>query len=287
MGPIGKYQRQANAYEFFTARAADGRPFTAQDIADYCGWDVSTPKTYITKKWKDFLAPASAGHFTVRPEFARVSKERFLSRATQKEPIYTGYIRTRHDHAAVFELRLALTGEVRLKESLDELLFADGLENRIREIGLDAMERLCPRSPGVSDDAYVAYLVDQASVFRGYTINRERVCLRTAAPMSRAQAGARYADGGRYLVDGAITIVKFTVPCATGSDSFEDTCEPHEDIHAACPFDADELDEEVRRIRGLFFLLFVEAIVRTAESGDDIWLIESGVANRIYHWSTP
>ena len=287
MGSPGKYQRQERAYLFFNERAADRNAFSVEDIADYCGWDVSTPKTYLTKKWKDFLSPAGSGRFTVKPEFVRITKEQFLGRASQKNPIYTEHIRTKHDYVVIFEFYLALTGDDKLKESLDELLFADGLENRIREIGLEEIERLYPKDPGASDDSYITYLIEQASVFRGYSISHENGRFRTGELMPRSQAGALYASGGRYLADETTAVVKFVIPCSTGSDSFKDMYELSEDIHETCSFYPDDLEQEVRRIRGLFFILFVEAIVRNAESEDDIWLVESGVENRVYHWRVP
>jgi hypothetical protein len=44
------------------------------------------------------------------------------------------------------------------------------------------------------------------------------------------------------------------------------------------------LDDEVRRVRKLFFLLFVETVVRTVKGEDEIWLVESGVDRRLCRW---
>lgn len=49
-------------------------------------------------------------------------------------------------------------------------------------------------------------------------------------------------------------------------------------------FDQREFEQEVREIRALFFLIFVEAVVQSVQNQEEIWLLEGGVAERLYVW---
>jgi hypothetical protein len=41
-------------------------------------------------------------------------------------------------------------------------------------------------------------------------------------------------------------------------------------------------EKEVREIRALFFLIFVEAVVPSVQNQEEIWLLEGGVVERLY-----
>ena len=57
-------------------------------------------------------------------------------------------------------------------------------------------------------------------------------------------------------------------------------------LDSPVPVDQERLWEEVRATRFLFFQLFVEAVVRTVDGEDEIWLIEeSPEGRRLYKWS--
>lgn len=86
-------------------------------------------------------------------------------------------------------------------------------------------------------------------------------------------------------MDETTAVVRFIVPCSEGSVAFEEQYGCDDALHAPGDFDTAALDEELRRIRGLFFYLFVEAVVRTVKGEDEIWLMESGVTTQLYRWS--
>ena len=81
-------------------------------------------------------------------------------------------------------------------------------------------------------------------------------------------------------------MVRFFVALETGSGKFGGT---FEQLVAALdkvePSEAVALAGEVRVARVLFFQLFVEAVVRTVEGEDEIWLVEQGpLGRRLYRW---
>jgi hypothetical protein len=280
-----KYGPTEKAYEFFAKRVDDRNTFSIQELADYCGWKSSTPRTYVGKKWKDFLEPVGLGKYRVKPDFKRIGRSQFLGQASQKAPVYTEYERAKHDHVIIYEFLLPLTREDKLRAALDELFFSDCLKQRVREVGLSKLEEVVPRPADMDDEAYLDHVLEAASIFGGYSILHVSGRFRGQRLISRQNAGGLLADGVRYLIDETTAVVRFIIPCQTGCSSFEEDYGARGEIHAAAKCPQDQLEAEVRQIRGLFFLLFAEAVVRTVKGEDEIWLVESGVKSRVYRWS--
>jgi len=285
MADSNKFDKQRKAFDFFTARLKDQREFNLQEVADYCGWKIATPKSYLTKKWKDLLTATGAKSFRVRREFNRITEEQFLGQASQNTPIYTDYSRNAHQYTVVFEFLLPLTREDKLRNALDELFYSDCLRQRIQEVGLDAMQKVLDRTPGLSDEEFLDELVERASVFGGYSIQHVQGRFRAGDMKSRKEAGGMLGAGERYLIDETTAVVKFIIPCSEGSTPFEESYGRQDSFHSPSDYCPDKLEDELRRVRGLFFYLFVEAVVRTVEGEAEIWLIESGVTTRLYRWS--
>jgi hypothetical protein len=103
--------------------------------------------------------------------------------------------------------------------------------------------------------------------------------------MTRQDALEHVTNGGRYLIDETTAVVRFIIPCQTGMFTLFDTLESVGDLLGL--FDSQDdtaLEAEVSLVRKLFFLLFVETIVRTVKGEEEIWLVESGVRQRLYRW---
>ncbi len=78
------------AYDFFIAH--EGKSFVLQDLCVVTGWKPSTARTYIAKKWKDFLQKTESGEYVV-DGFVKISKEGFIARQsqiTQQTPQFAG-----------------------------------------------------------------------------------------------------------------------------------------------------------------------------------------------------
>jgi hypothetical protein len=92
-------------------------------------------------------------------------------------------------------------------------------------------------------------------------------------------------NGGRYLIDETTAVVRFIIPSQTGMFTLFDTLESVGDLRGLFDAPDDEaLETEVDLVRKLFFLLFVETVVRTVKGEDEIWLVESRVCHRLYRW---
>lgn len=72
----------AQAYRFFRERR--GRTFKLEELEKATGWSVPTIKTYIVKRWSDFLQPEGPGLYRVL-EFD-FSEEEFFAQQSQLAP---------------------------------------------------------------------------------------------------------------------------------------------------------------------------------------------------------
>jgi hypothetical protein len=102
--------------------------------------------------------------------------------------------------------------------------------------------------------------------------------------MTRQASLEHVLNGGRYLIDETTAVVRFIVPCKAGTFAFSDTLEASFDWLSSVDTPDSALEDEVQLIRKLFFLLFVDTVVRTVKGEDEIWLVESGARHGLYRW---
>jgi hypothetical protein len=272
-------------FKFFRDRARDGKPFSLDDLEIASGWSRASIDTYKSKQWKDLLDKSGSGSWTVRKEFLRLSEAEFLDHISQKRPLFSRYSRKGHDHYVMFEFLLPLTRESQLRAALDDLFYADTVEQRLKEIGVAKLAEIVPRKSTESADAFYTRVVELAAGrFGGYSVSHVAGRYKAAQLMTRHAALEHVTSGGRYLIDETTAVVRFIIPCQTGAFTFSDTLEPSHESPGL--FDATEgaLEDEVHLVRRLFFVLFVETVVRTVKGEEEIWLVESGVRDRLYRW---
>jgi hypothetical protein len=276
------------AYTFLRGRATSGKAFSLDELSTASGWSLSSAKTYRSKMLRDLLEPAGRGKLRAKREVLRLSEETFVAHMTQVRPVFTEYSRTKYERLITYEFLLPLTREDKLRRSLDALFFTDTLKTRLGEIGLDKLETLIPRPAGTSDDKFLSILASEASrIGAGYSVAHTSGRFRAADLMSRREAGDLLAVDGRYLVDETTAIVRFIIPLHAGKVLYGKTFEQMAQALSILE-DVDEtaLAAEVRKVRVLFFQLFVEAVVRTVQGEDEIWLIEeSPTGRRLYTWT--
>jgi hypothetical protein len=271
-------------FEFFRERALDGESFTLEELENASGWSRSSIDTYRSKQWKELLEKGADGAFCVRREFLRLTKAEFLDHITQKRPLFAKYRRRGYDSYVMFEFLIPLTRESQLRAALDELFYADTMEQRLREIGISQLESTISREDSEDDEEYLERVVRLAADrFGGYSISHVSGRYKAATLRSRQDALAHVLDGGRYLIDETTATVRFVVPCKCTEYALPDSLSDAADIGSPLS-EAKELHEEVVLIRRLFFMLFVETVVRTIKGEDEIWLLEEGVAHRLYVW---
>lgn len=284
-------EAQVRAYEFLQQRLKSSTPFRYEDLTSTTGWARSSAETYVSKQLKDFLERVAPGQFLVRPEFDRVTLEQFLELTTQTRRSFTDYKRLAYDHVVTYEFLLPLTREEELRQALDALFYVDTVRHRLQEIGLDLVAEIIERKDGESDSAYVERLCQIVSeMFGGYSINHVSGRFRLGDLVSRARAGELLAQNQRYLIDETTAVVRFIIPVKAARREYGE--DPRsivrvlEELHvedtsvAVTP----ETYAEIRRIRALFFLLFVEAVVRNVSGEAEIWLLETGHGQRLYVW---
>lgn len=271
-------------YKFFRDRALDTKAFTLEELEEASGWSRVSIETYKSKQWKDLLQKVGQDQWTVRKEFLRLSEAEFLDHISQKRPLFSRYARKGHQHYVMFEFLLPLTRESQLRAALDELFYSDTVGQRLGEIGVTKLAEAVASDLMETADAFYARVVELvAEHFGGYSISHVSGRYKAMQLMTRHSALEHVTNGGRYLIDETTAVVRFIIPCQTGSFSFSDTLEPS--FNWELPDTSEEaLNEEVQLIRKLFFLLFVETVVRTVKGEDEIWLIESGVQHRLYRW---
>ena len=103
--------------------------------------------------------------------------------------------------------------------------------------------------------------------------------------MTIAKAAQIAESGDRYLIDETTAIVRFIFPCGDpvarqpgSSDSLADLDEP-------APNSSDTSSEgEANKIRWFFNALFVQSIIQVVNGEAEIWMVESGLRNRLHIW---
>jgi hypothetical protein len=164
----------------------------------------------------------------------------------------------------MFEFLLPLTRESQLRSALDDLSYSDTVEQRLREIGVAKLADAVARHPKETADEFYSRVVDlTADRFGGYSVSHVSGRYKAARLMTRHSALEHVTNGGRYLIDETTAVVRFIIPCQTGTFTFSDTLEPSVDWFDLREAPDGALDEEVQLVRRLFFLLFVETVVRT------------------------
>lgn len=182
-----------------------------------------------------------------------------------------------------YEFLLPLTHENHLRKALDDLFYVDTIRQRLAEIGMTRLTTWIERDSGESEESYMdrvhKFISDH---FGGYSISHVSGRYRAAPLMSRAKAAEKLVADERYLIDETTASVRFIIPIGLTRTEDEQSID-------VVSLDETPLDpvvvEEVSRVHSLFFSLFVEAVVRTVDGEDEIWLVEEVGRNRsLYVW---
>ena len=88
---MGEYSKVKKAYAFFCTVEDEKRPFTLKELTDNIGWSERTIKTYLTKKWKQFIKRQEDGY--VCSGIKDLSEEIFIRIQSQKTDPFTNVLR--------------------------------------------------------------------------------------------------------------------------------------------------------------------------------------------------
>lgn len=246
---------------------------------------TGTKNTYWSKWINNFLTGESGGRFRVAEAFRPYSTwESFNRVATQKRRTYQDYTELNYDNVIIYDFLMPLSNEVHLRTTLDALFYKDTVLARLRAIGYEKVRECLPTTELESqDDTLERACQWVAERFSGYSISHVNGRFRASGLATTGEAANLQKEGGHYLVDETTAIVRFIFCCGMPR---------HVKVGAPCSdlfehgFDQSNEDEirEYGSIRWLFRNLFVENILQVVNGEDEIWMVESGVRNRLYRW---
>ena len=276
---------QQAVFIFFQDRYREQHPFTRQELAAETNWSRTTFNTYWSKQFKRLVAPVDNDHFRVSESFRPYSTwSTFRALVTQVRRVSSDYTSLLYNNVIIYEFFMPLTNEGHLRTALDALFYKDTISSRLRALDRPRVETHFPRQEGEIDAAYYERLCSWiAGVFIGYSITHVNGRYRAADLATISEAAKIYEEGARYLVDETTAVVRFIFPCGTpklrrpplSGRHFEDDEEP--DAFADEP-------EDAKKIRWFFGALFVQSIIQVVNGEDEIWMVESGMRNRLHIW---
>jgi hypothetical protein len=283
-------RQQRLVFDYLRKRFRDQLPFEKKELATAASWKDSSFTTYWSKQFKHFFVPANRG----KPERFRVGEafrpyvtwEKFRKHVTQVRGISSQYTAFAHDNIIVFEFFMPLSNEEHLRTSLDALFYKDTVLARLRSVESDKLARHFPRG-AKGDSAYFDEVVDWIGKhFGGYSISHVAGRFREARIATLADAAEIQKDGIRYLIDETTAVVRFIFPCGSPSreaplslEAFDGTLDkPEMDSTSA------SVQAEAAKIRWVFGILFVQSIVQVVNGEAEIWMVESGMRNRLHIW---
>jgi len=282
-----RYEKVIRAYEFLRTCADEARPFNIDEFIDATAWKRSTFETYLTKQWRQLIVEVD-GTYRVRPDFLNVTEAQFLDLSTQRRVVFSDYKRTMYKHVVVYEFLLPLTRETQLREALDALFYEDAIMRRLRVVETCVLESIVRRNDDESDDMYIARVCRLVGErFGGYSISHVSGRFRAEALDSRQAVGVMLSQGARYLIDETTAVVRFIIKCNSSKVVYTDVSQVYSHSHSISGSNhelSQELRDELREIRALFFHIFVEAVVRTIRGEEEIWLLESGPEHHLFVW---
>ena len=282
--------RALRLFSFLNECRVRGYAFTEQELVCATEWAASSWNTYRSKQLKNVVKREPGGRYSVRPAFRRVPIGQFLANFTQTRQLISEYERVAFGEVVAFEFLLPLSRENELQRSLDELFYADALEETAKQIDLAVLAEMVDRAEGESDDQFRHRVAQEVGErFGGYSIVHVAGRFRSGDLLSRKAASDLGETGFRYLLDETTAVVRFLVPIEASEVEF--TEDPRSvrlalsQLANATEDATRKLDAEVDLVRSLFFLFFVEAVVETIRGEEEIWLLESSpTGQHVFVW---
>ena len=259
--PSDDNQRLAHA--FFLEHMTNGQTFTKDDLEARLTWKGQTFATYWSKQFSPFAVAvgtdgADKAVYRVSDAFRRYRTwRRFKAHVTQVRSVAsTSYSHHEFGIVRVYEFFMPLTNEHCLREALDALFYKDTLIARIRAIPQPELHARFESPALPTDEAYLDYVCSWAADhFGGYSISHVSGRFRAGDLTSRADASQATNE---YLVDETTAVARFIFPC--------------------------ESEAEADLVAFLFERLFVTAVLEVVNGEDEIWMLESGLHNRLHVW---
>ncbi len=255
-------ENQRRVYDFFIDHLESKKPFTKDELQNVTTWQGDTFPTYWSKQFKPFVIEIGKNQpkqYRVSEFFRRYANwEKFQQHVvTQVRRLNsTDYKELVYNKIRIYEFFMPLTNETYLRATLDALFYKDTIEARLRTIGNTTIQTVFPRDELESEQSFIERVCAWLSnKFGGYSIYHVNGRFRAQPLTTRAEAGAGMS---RYLVDETTAVTRFIFPCQD--------------------------DNEAKLVEFFFFHLFVQAIIEAVNGEDEIWMVETGMENKLHIW---
>lgn len=253
-------ENQELAFEFFCEHLESQAVFKKDDLRAATNWSNSAVDTYWSKQFLPFVRDVGSGQYRVTEAFRPFSTwDRFRQHVTQVRRVTaTDYTYSPYESVLVYEFFMPLTNEAALRGTLDALFYKDTIISKLRSFEVADLEGQIQRGAEEDEGVYLDRLCGWvAERFVGYSISHVSGRFRSEDLCTREEA-AEIEKTRRYLLDETTAVTRFIFPC-------EDT-------------------EDADRVRWFFYKLFVQSIIEVVNGEDEIWMVESGMQNRLHIW---
>jgi hypothetical protein len=249
-------ENQRSIFDFLTAHLDSQEPFTKQQLEQTTTWHGDTFRTYWSKQLAQFFTQLPNNKYRVTESFRPFTNwDKFRLHVTQVRRVAADYKKTA-GNVLTFEFFMPLSNENHLKTTLDALFYKDTILAKLKSKEDTELHKHFLNKPNEERQSYLDRLCGWISPrFVGYSITHVNGRFR-AEPLCTQQEASRFR--GRYLVDETTAVTRFIFPC--------------------------EDEREADQIRWFFELLFVDSIIQVVNGEAEIWMIESGLKNRLHIW---
>lgn len=280
---------QKKAFDFLVERLASQEAFTKEDLQVAAGWSKpATINTYLSKQFKPFLRKGEDKKFRVTEGFRKYTTwKKFRRLVTQVKGGEKGYAVHAYSGVVIFEFFMHLANEEHLRTGLDSLFFRDRIMQRLTSVDLSELKKRIPSEKGENQEQYYDRICQWvARHFGGYSISHVSGRFRGGDLLTMKDAADLHAKGQRYLIDETTAIVRFIFrvgvpekkPPAHETPYYDWFNSEHQDP-------GDKEKAEADKVRWFFGLLFITSIIELVDGEEEVWMVESGMRNRLHIWS--
>jgi len=276
---------QKRAFQFLSEKFCTQKTFNKEEFRHATGWEPVTFNTYWSKQFKTLLRKDQTDSYRVSEVFRRfITWEKFQTHVTQNRSVATDYTTLSYENVILFEFFMPLTNEGYLRTVLDSLFYKDSIISRIKTISKKKLHSRFERIKNENNKDYFERICQWLSNrFSGYSISHVSGRFRADELKSMHDVYKNNQERSRYIIDETTAIVRFIFPCGQKEpNQFLSSSNYFEEL--AFGTESENAEEEADLIRWFFFNLFVQSVVEVVNGEDEIWMLESGMKNKLYIW---
>jgi hypothetical protein len=255
-----RLRNQKSVFDFLVDHLKSQKPFLKKELEKVTTWRGETFRTYWSKQFEQFTVSIGKRQYRVSESFRPYATwSRFRQHVTQVRHVYSEYTPLKYEHVIIYEFFMPLTNEAHLRTALDAMFYRDTIQARLLTIEREELDARLPKKKHESEDQYWERVCSWISKrFVGYSINHVDGRFLVDRLSTMSEAARIQAIGGRYLIDETTAIVRFIFPCQSA--------------------------DEAAMIEWFFKILFVRSMMQVVSTEDEIWMVESGMNNRLHIW---